>query len=86
MLIKNVVTSEKPYKRNSRTAPAFLVTTEKEFEAEKSRLTSYIERTQTLGAKAFENKPSLSFGNLTTTEWNNMFYKHLDHHLAQFGV
>ena len=86
MLIKNVVTSEKPYKRNSRTAPAFLVTTEKEFEAEKSRLVSYIERTQKLGAKAFENKPSLSFGNLTTTEWNNMFYKHLDHHLAQFGV
>ena len=85
-LIKNVVTSETPYKRNSRTAPAFLITTEKEFDKEKSRLIGYIERTSQLGAKEFNNKPSLSFGALTTTEWNNMFYKHLDHHLAQFGV
>lgn len=23
---------------------------------------------------------------LTKEEWNNMFYKHLDHHLTQFGV
>jgi hypothetical protein len=23
---------------------------------------------------------------ITKQEWNIMFYKHLDHHLAQFGV
>ncbi|MCJ8164098.1 hypothetical protein MKJ04_04535 [Pontibacter sp. E15-1] len=29
---------------------------------------------------------SHSFGRLSSQEWNNMFYKHLDHHLSQFGV
>ena len=86
LFVKNAVVTETPYKRNSRTAPAFLMTTEKDFEAEKSRLVNYILRTQKLGEKEFDGKSSLSFGPLTITEWNNMFYKHLDHHLSQFGV
>jgi hypothetical protein len=31
-------------------------------------------------------KEPLSFGALTKTEWSNMLYKHLDHHLTQFGA
>ncbi|MDC1540640.1 DUF1569 domain-containing protein, partial [Flavobacteriaceae bacterium] len=84
--IKNIVVSEKPYKKNGRTAPVFLVTSEKDFKKEKDRLNSYIIKTQELGSDYFDNKESHSFGNLTKTEWNNMFYKHLDHHLNQFGV
>ena len=34
----------------------------------------------------FDGKESHSFGPLNKTEWNNMFYKHADHHLTQFGV
>lgn len=86
MFVKNIVVSEKPYTKNSRTAPQFLITTEKEFNTEKERLINYINKTQQLGEKAFDGKESLSFGPLNTTEWNNMFYKHLDHHLTQFGV
>ena len=84
--VKNIVVSEKPYKKNGRTAPEFLVTNEKDFNKEKDRLNSYIKRTQELGSDYFDNKESHSFGNLTKMEWNNMFYKHLDHHLTQFGV
>ncbi|MFC3559623.1 DUF1569 domain-containing protein [Pedobacter jamesrossensis] len=84
--IKNVVVGEKPYKKSSQTAPAFLITDEKEFEKEKARLIAYINETQELGETHFDGKESLSFGKLTKTEWNNMFYKHLDHHLGQFGV
>lgn len=84
--IKKIVTSETPYKRNSRTAPAFLITDSKDFEIEKKRLINYIHKTQELGASSFDNKMSHSFGALNVTEWNNMFYKHLDHHLTQFGV
>ena len=86
LLVKNTVVGETPYKRNLRTAPAFLMTTEKDFNAEKARLIGYINRTQQLGEKEFDGKESLSFGKLTINEWNNMFYKHLDHHLTQFGV
>ena len=84
--VKNIVVSEKPYKRNSQTAPSFLITDEKEFEKEKTRLINYLNKTQQLGESYFDGKESHSFGKLTKTEWNNMFYKHLDHHLSQFGV
>ncbi len=84
--VKGAVVTEKPYKKNSPTAPAFLITTEKEFNTEKERLITYITKTQELGEAEFNNKTSFSFGPLNTIEWNNMFYKHLDHHLSQFGV
>ena len=86
MFVKDTVVNEKPYKKNSRTAPAFLITEAKKFDDEKTRLINYIKKTQALGENHFDNKASHSFGNLTKTEWNNMFYKHLDHHLMQFGV
>ena len=77
---------EKPYKQNSRTAPNFLITDQREFEHEKKRLIDHINKTQQLGEAHFHGKESHSFGALDKTEWNNMFYKHLDHHLTQFGV
>lgn len=86
LIVKKVVTSEVPYKHNTRTGPAFLMTEDKDFNTEKNRLINYISKTQQLGSSAFQNKESLSFGPLSATEWNNMFYKHLDHHLTQFGV
>ncbi len=86
MFVKNIVVGDKPYKKNSRTAPEFLMTSEKDFQKEKERLISHIEKTQQLGASHFEGKESHSFGKLSAKEWNNMFYKHLDHHLNQFGV
>jgi hypothetical protein len=85
-LIKKGVCGEKPYPKNGRTAPQFLITDQKDFEKEKSKLIGYIKQTQEEGAESFDGKESHSFGVLNTTEWNNMFYKHLDHHLTQFGV
>jgi len=84
--VKKIVTNNTPYKKNGRTAPEFLMTNEKEFNTEKDRLTSYILKTQELGSNHFDQKESHSFGKLNIIEWNNMFYKHLDHHLSQFGV
>ncbi len=86
LFVKKTVTGEAPYKRNSQTAPAFLITDERDFEVEKKRLIGFINKTQELGEAHFDGKESLSFGALNKTEWNNMFYKHLDHHLTQFGV
>jgi len=86
LLVKQGVVNETPYKRNLRTAPVFVITDPKNFEAEKKRLIDYINKTQELGADYFDGRASHSFGKLTSTEWNNMFAKHLDHHLTQFGV
>lgn len=85
-MVKKIVTGEKPYARNSRTAPVFLVADDKDFNEEKQRLIKHIKQTEMLGEKHFEGKENLSFGAMTATEWNNMFYKHLNHHLIQFGV
>ncbi len=84
--VKKIVVSEKPYKKNNRTAPAFIITAEKDFSSEKNRLIAYLKKTQELGGDHFNNKESHSFGPLSKNEWNNMFYKHLDHHLTQFEV
>lgn len=84
--VKNMVVSEKPYAKNGQTAKEFIMTGEKDFNAEKQSLLENIKKTQELGSSYFENKESLSFGKLSSKEWNNLFYKHLDHHLNQFKV
>jgi len=84
--VKKSVVNEMPYKRNSGTAPQFIIKDAKDFEAEKKRLVNYIDQAKNLGRSHFEGKESFSFGKLTAEEYNNMFYKHLDHHLTQFGV
>lgn len=84
--VKNTVVGDKPYKKNSQTAPAFKISDKRVFETEKERLIGFVNQTQLAGRAAFEGKESNSFGKLTANEWNVMFYKHLDHHLTQFGV
>lgn len=84
--VKNGVVNEVPYKKNIRTAPVFIIPDRRNFEEEKARLINYLQHTLALGRDHFEGKESLSFGPLSSLEWNNMFYKHLDHHLTQFGV
>lgn len=86
LLVKNSVVSNKPYKNSLPTAPEFIIHDEKNFEAEKKRLIQHIEKTLELGEDFFDGKVSHSFGKLSKNEWNNMFHKHLEHHLKQFGV
>lgn len=84
--VKKKVTDENPYKQNIPTAPQFKIVGDRNFEEEKKRLIGFIQKTQQLGKEAFDGKVSHSFGKLSAAEWNNMFAKHLNHHLAQFGV
>jgi hypothetical protein len=86
LLVKNKVVGPQPYKKNNPTAPAFIIKEDKDFETEKARLLGYLDKTLQLGEAHFDGKESHSFGVLTVGEWNTMFYKHLNHHLTQFGV
>lgn len=86
LFLKPAVVGPKPYRRNGRTAPEFLIKSDKVFAQERERITAYLSRTQALGADHFEGMRSPSFGVLTSSEWNMLFHKHLDHHLQQFGV
>lgn len=85
-MIKPIVVGSKPYKKNSRTAPMFLIADEREFEQEKTKFINNLKETQEKGEAHFDGKHNPSFGVLSANEWNNMFYKHLEHHFNQFGI
>lgn len=86
LFVKKAVVGPKPYKKNGQTAPQFIIKGDRDFAKEKQRLIDYIHKTQSLGASHFENKENISFGPLSSKEWNVLFAKHIDHHFTQFGV
>lgn len=86
LFAKTVVVGEAPYPKNGRTAPQFIISDNRDFILEKKRLIENIHKTFAIGADAYNGRASHSFGPLSTKEWNNLYSKHLDHHLTQFGV
>ena len=84
--VKPKITNEIPYKQSLPTSPAFIIADERNYEEEKAKLIGNIQRVQQLGREAFEGKENINFGKMTAQGWNNMFAKHLNHHLDQFGV
>lgn len=86
LFVKNYIVGETQYQADIKTAPYFIIEGNKNFEEERTRLIGFIEKTQQLGGAYFDGKVSHGFGELSTWEWKNMFYKHLDHHLRQFDV
>lgn len=84
--VKPKITNENPYKQSLPTSLAFIIADERNFEEEKAKLIGNIQRVQQLGREAFEGKENINFGKMTAQGWNNMFAKHLNHHLDQFGV
>ena len=73
-------------RQNSPTAPALLVKDDPDFETERARLDGLIDRFATGGAAACTTHPHAFFGKLTPDQWSILVYKHLDHHLRQFGA
>jgi len=78
--------NDQPMRKNSPTAPSLIVNDNRDLEAEKVRLAGLIERFSKGGAAACTNHPHAFFGSLTTEQWAELMYKHLDHHLRQFGA
>lgn len=50
LFVKNVVVGDKPYSKNSRTSPDFIVADERDFETEKGRLIANIKETAGKGS------------------------------------
>lgn len=86
LFLKKSMVNEVPYKQNLPTAPSFIRLKDYDVDKEKERLKGLIQTIQEMGADKLASKPSLSLGKLSATEWNNLLYKHIDHHLQQFGV
>lgn len=81
-LIKRSVVSTRPYPRGLRTHPQYQITNEREFVAEQARLLDAIDAARQ-GGGAVDHP---IFGRLSAEEAGWASYKHMDHHLTQFGV
>ena len=77
---------EVPMHRNSPTVPGLVVADQRDLDTERERLSRMIDRFAAAGPEGCTNHPHSFFGSLTPEEWSMWMYKHLDHHLQQFGV
>ncbi len=75
-----------PFKKNMPTAPEFRITETRGFEAERDELVRLVETFAAKGPAGLASGPHPFFGPMTTEQWDTLQWKHLDHHLNQFGV
>lgn len=87
-LIKPLVfKDDKPIRRNAPSAPElFSDPSHCEFESERVQLIAAIDSFATGGAACCSQHPHPFFGPLNPQQWAILMYKHLDHHLRQFGA
>jgi hypothetical protein len=86
-MIKPIVFgNDDPFKKNSPTVKGLIVTNECDFSKERDRLSALIDKFAAGGAACCTKNPHSFFGKLTPEQWAIINYKHLDHHLRQFGV
>jgi hypothetical protein len=78
--------NDEPMRKNTPTSPDLIVRDEPDLAAGRERLFGLIDRFAAGGAAGCTTHPHAFFGKLTPDEWAELMYKHLDHHLRQFGV
>ncbi len=78
--------TDEPMRRNTPTVKDLVVRDERDLEMERKRLSALIDRFAAAGPGGCTTHPHSFFGRLTPQEWAILMYKHLDHHLRQFGV
>jgi hypothetical protein len=83
-LAKPMIYNNKPFKRSLPTDPSFVMLgNEKDFETEKQNLLGMINN---FSETTIVNEVHPFFGQMTKEQWSIGTWKHLDHHLQQFGV
>lgn len=82
-LFKKQLFNEQPFKKNLPTDKSFIIADPQGFETEKQKL---IDMVNVFSDTTMSGEPHPFFGKLTKEEWSKGTWKHLDHHLQQFGV
>ena len=81
-----VFRDDEPMRPNSPTTKNLIVQDERDLNLERARLRKLIERFAAAGPSGCTTHPHSCCGPLKPEEWSILMYKHLDHHLRQFGV
>ncbi len=85
-IFKKNFLGEKPFGKNSPTGPEFIVTDEPALEPTREKVKALIRELHATGAKGCDGRVHGFFGPLTGAEWGVSQFKHVDHHLRQFGA
>jgi hypothetical protein len=85
-IAKKSILGEEPVRRNMPTDKSLIIRGERNFAAEQQRLLDWVDRFTKGGPEKCTTHPHSFFGSMTPVEWAIMGYKHLDHHLRQFGA
>ncbi|PSG91689.1 DUF1569 domain-containing protein [Aurantibacter aestuarii] len=85
LFFKKSLYNDKPWRKNLPTAKQLKVNSTKDFSSEKKQLLSLVEEVM-LHKDKTSWEPHPSFGTFTSQQWGQLQFKHLDHHLTQFGV
>ena len=85
-IFKGGFLSEKPFPQNSPTGPTLIIKDEPDFELTRTKLKDLITDFHGLGIGGTDGNIHGFFGPLSGKQWGETQYKHLDHHLRQFGL
>jgi hypothetical protein len=85
-MIRKQLLADKPLAKNSPTANSFRVLTEKDFDKEKQALITTLKDYSNAAQAGRLPSAHPYWGKLSIADWDKMQWKHLDHHLTQFGV
>ena len=85
-LVRKSVLGETPFGKNGPTDKMLVVADERDFNAERGRLLADIERFAERGTANAGAQMHPFFGKLSGDDWGTLMYKHIDHHLRQFGA
>jgi Protein of unknown function (DUF1569) len=83
---KPIYTNEKPLSQNSPTDPKLVVSDQRDFAHEQEQLKRCVRQFHEGGEAQCTRHPHPFFGALSAQDWSRGMYKHLDHHLRQFGA
>jgi hypothetical protein len=83
--VRHVLSDDSPFPRDRPTAKELKVGV-CDFTQEHKRLKERVRQFHEGGESQCTSHPHPFFGKITPLEWSTGMYKHLDHHLKQFGV
>jgi hypothetical protein len=84
--VKSIYTNEKPFSRGNPTDPKLVVSDQRDFLREQEQLKLKVRQFHEGGEAQCTRHPHPFFGALPPQDWARGMYKHLDHHLRQFGA
>src|SRR5580658_954076 len=84
--VRPIFTNEKPFSQSNPTDPQLVVSDPRDFAREREQLKLKLRQFYEGGEARCTRHPHPFFGALGPQDWSRGMYKHLDHHLRQFGA